>query len=58
MPLPQSGVRGRQPVLAGIKEIAQDAIEVEVHEPRPLAQEKRLMQEHFFKRNQPLFELR
>ena len=34
-------MRGRQPVLARIKEIAQDAVQVEVHKPRPLVQEER-----------------
>src|ERR1019366_1109885 len=58
MPLPQTGVRCGQPVLARIKEIAQDAVEVEIHEPRPLVQEKWPVQEHFLERHQPLFELR
>ena len=57
MPLVEAGVRGGEPVLAGIKEIAEDAVEVEVNEPGPLVQKEWFMQQHFLKGNQSLLEL-
>ena len=40
------------------EEIAQDAVEVEVHKPRLLVQEKRLIHQHLFEWDQPLLQLR
>src|SRR5215471_17499147 len=49
VPVLEFCVRGRQPVMARVEEIGQHAVEIEIHEPRALIQEKRSENQHFFK---------
>ena len=43
--------------MAGIQEITEDAVEIEIDEPGPLVQEEGPVHQHFFERDQSLFEL-
>ncbi len=52
MPILDLWMRGRQFVVAGIKEIFQHPEQIEVHKPRLFAEQKRLVREHFLKRQQ------
>src|SRR5437773_5662159 len=46
---------GGEPVMARVKEIGQHAVEIEIHETRPLIQEVRFVDQHLLERDQPLF---